>query len=96
MYLLTLYLSQSSSRNTHNLILGVLTDLCENPKTVPHLLAWKGRGERTAASLLVDVWKQEETHMGVRRDLRGVLSGEQGYNFEPHTRRSKRGRGSLW
>ncbi|XP_030849365.1 cilia- and flagella-associated protein 69 [Strongylocentrotus purpuratus] len=66
-------LLESSTRNTHNLSLGCLTDLCENPKTVPHLMAWKGKKERTIASLLVDIWRQEETHMGVKRDENGVL-----------------------
>ena len=59
----------------HNLTLGCLMDLCENSKTIGHLMAWKGRGQRTVASLLVDIWRQEETHMGVRRDQDGVLSG---------------------
>ncbi|XP_072179845.1 cilia- and flagella-associated protein 69-like [Diadema setosum] len=71
---LLLNLLESSHRNTHNLILGCLTDLCENPKTVGHLLAWKGSKERGVASLLVDVWRQEEANIGVRRDENGVLA----------------------
>merc|ERR1712038_508574 len=76
-------------QNMHNLVLGCLLDLCENPKTIGHVSAWRGAGDMSAAHLFCDVWRREEAEMGVERDeatgaiidasrpLMGALQGSQ-------------------
>ena len=59
----------------HNLLLGCLLDMCENPKSVAHMLAWKGTNDRGAANLLVQIWREEETAIGVSRDDNGCIAG---------------------
>ncbi|CAI8001807.1 Cilia- and flagella-associated protein 69 [Geodia barretti] len=62
--------------NNQSLVLGVLVDLCENPKAIPHLAAWRGRERDMCAwSLLASLWRQEETEMGVPRTDTGALAG---------------------
>lgn len=60
-------------KNMHNLILGCLLDLCENPKTINHLLTWRGKAGCTAAHLLCEMWRKEEAEMGVKRDANGGI-----------------------
>ena len=59
----------------HNLVLGCLLDLSENAKTVPHINAWRGNGDISAAHLLCDIWRNEERDMKVNRDNSGAISG---------------------
>ena len=59
----------------HNLILGCLLDLCENPKTTAHVNAWRGKDDISAAHLLCDVWRNEEKEMGVAREQNGAMTG---------------------
>ena len=59
----------------HNLVLGCLLDLSENAKTVPHINAWRGSGDISAAHLLCDIWRNEELDMKVNRDNSGAISG---------------------
>lgn len=59
----------------HNVILGCLLDLCENPKTVNHILAWRGKTGCTAAHLLCQIWRNEENEIGVKRDNQGAIFG---------------------
>ncbi|XP_022085503.1 cilia- and flagella-associated protein 69-like [Acanthaster planci] len=67
-------LLQTCSANMHNLILGCLLDLCENAKTVAHMLAWKSDKNTTVASLLIKIWKQEEQALGVARNENGTIA----------------------
>ena len=59
----------------HNLILGCLLDLCENPKTVAHVNAWRGNDDISAAHLFCNVWRNEEFDMGVAREHNGAMLG---------------------
>ncbi|XP_046371006.1 cilia- and flagella-associated protein 69-like [Haliotis rufescens] len=61
-------------KNMHNLILGCLLDLCENPKTVNHVLTWRGKGNSTVAHLLCEIWRAEEMEIGARRDAHGAIT----------------------
>ncbi|KAK3109030.1 hypothetical protein FSP39_021501 [Pinctada imbricata] len=61
-------------KNTHNLILGCLLDLCENPKTVHHIHTWRGKENVSAAHLFCDIYRKEEKDMGVKRDKEGAIS----------------------
>ncbi|XP_033127845.1 cilia- and flagella-associated protein 69-like [Anneissia japonica] len=58
----------------YNLVLGCLLDLCENPKSVGHMMAWRGQENRTACNLLVDIWRKEEAAIGVKRDANGFIT----------------------
>ncbi|XP_071803414.1 cilia- and flagella-associated protein 69-like [Asterias amurensis] len=71
-YLLDLL--ESCSANMHNLILGCLLDLCENAKTVAHMLAWRSNKDTTVATLLIKIWKQEEQTLGVPREQNGTIA----------------------
>ncbi|NWV14969.1 CFA69 protein, partial [Ptilonorhynchus violaceus] len=56
-----------------NIILGVLVEFCDNPKTVLHISTWRGKKDQTAANLLIQLWRQEELDLGVRRDQYGRI-----------------------
>ncbi|XP_066484602.1 cilia- and flagella-associated protein 69 [Tiliqua scincoides] len=56
-----------------NLILGILVELCDNPKTVSHINTWRGKKDQTAANLLINLWRQEEEEMGVKHDKFGRI-----------------------
>ncbi|XP_071947275.1 cilia- and flagella-associated protein 69-like isoform X2 [Antedon mediterranea] len=71
---LLLNLLQNCPADMYNLILGCLVDLCENPKSVSHMMAWRGIENRTACNLLVDVWRKEEDAIGVKRDANGCIA----------------------
>ena len=66
----------------HNVILGCLLDLCENPKTVNHVLTWRGKDGCTASHLLCQVWRQEESEIGVKRDKEGAIYGKDGLFYD--------------
>jgi len=87
---------QNCPPNMHNLVLGCLLDLCENPKTMAHVHAWRGHGDVSAAHLFCDMWRREEEEMGVPREksgaiadacrpLMGELQGSQGTIILPAT-----------
>ncbi|NXF87402.1 CFA69 protein, partial [Eubucco bourcierii] len=56
-----------------NIILGILVEFCDNPKTTSHISSWRGQKEQTAGSLLLELWRQEELELGVRRDPWGRI-----------------------
>lgn len=56
-----------------NLVLGALLDLTEDSKAVPHVVTWRGKNQRTAVSLLIELWRQEELAMGVKRDTNYIM-----------------------
>ncbi|XP_067855032.1 cilia- and flagella-associated protein 69-like isoform X1 [Heptranchias perlo] len=96
---LLLDLLESSSRSVHNLILGTLLELCDNPKTTYHINVWRGKNDSTAASLLLQLWRQEEKEMRVKRDkhwrildakkpLLGLICDEHGITTLPADRLS--------
>ncbi|XP_044149807.1 cilia- and flagella-associated protein 69 [Bufo gargarizans] len=58
-------------KSMNNLVLGILVEFCDNPKTLPHITTWRGKRNETAPKLLVQLWKQEEEELGVRRDSYG-------------------------
>ncbi|NXG71910.1 CFA69 protein, partial [Baryphthengus martii] len=60
-------------RNLCNIILGILVEFCDNPKTTLHISTWRGQKEQTAAKLLIQLWRQEESELGVERDRWGRL-----------------------
>ena len=60
----------------HNLVLGCLLDLSENAKAIPHINAWRGNGDISAAHLLCDIWRQEEHDMSVNRESNGAIKGK--------------------
>uniref|UniRef100_A0A4W4HI82 Cilia- and flagella-associated protein 69 ARM repeats domain-containing protein n=1 Tax=Electrophorus electricus TaxID=8005 RepID=A0A4W4HI82_ELEEL len=57
----------------HNSFIHLL--LCDNPKTLAHVEAWRGRSDLTAPALLLQLWRKEEAEMGVRRDEHGRIAG---------------------
>ncbi|XP_064410355.1 cilia- and flagella-associated protein 69 [Latimeria chalumnae] len=70
---LLLDLLMTCPKNTHNLILGILLEFCENPKAISHINVWRGKTDQTAASLFIELWRQEEEEMGVQRDEYGRI-----------------------
>uniref|UniRef100_A0A8C5X1A7 Cilia and flagella associated protein 69 n=1 Tax=Malurus cyaneus samueli TaxID=2593467 RepID=A0A8C5X1A7_9PASS len=56
-----------------NIILGILVELCDNPKTNLHFNTWRGKRDQTAANLLIQLWREEEMDLGVRRDQYGRI-----------------------
>ncbi|XP_038171555.1 cilia- and flagella-associated protein 69 isoform X2 [Arvicola amphibius] len=56
-----------------NLILGIMVEFCDNPKTSAHVNAWRGKKDLTAASLLIKLWRKEEKELGVKRDKNGKI-----------------------
>ncbi|KAH0509785.1 Cilia- and flagella-associated protein 69 [Microtus ochrogaster] len=56
-----------------NLILGIMVEFCDNPKTSAHVNAWRGKKDLTAASLLIKLWRKEEKELGVKRDKNGMI-----------------------
>ena len=58
-----------------NLVLGALLDLTEDPRAVPHVVTWRGVGQKTAVSLLIELWRMEEQVMGVKRDKNHIMAG---------------------
>ncbi|XP_008583825.1 PREDICTED: uncharacterized protein C7orf63 homolog isoform X2 [Galeopterus variegatus] len=56
-----------------NLILGIMVEFCDNPKTAAHVNAWRGKKDQTAASLLIKLWRKEERELGVKRDKNGKI-----------------------
>ncbi|XP_075275495.1 cilia- and flagella-associated protein 69 isoform X3 [Opisthocomus hoazin] len=62
-------------KNLHNIILGILVEFCDNPKTTSHISIWRGAKDQTAANLLIQLWRQEELELGVKRDPHGRIVG---------------------
>ncbi|EPQ13894.1 Hypothetical protein D623_10033820 [Myotis brandtii] len=56
-----------------SLILAIMVEFCDNPKTPVHVNAWRGKKDQTAASLLIKLWRKEERELGVLRDKRGMI-----------------------
>ncbi|XP_049840412.1 uncharacterized protein LOC126285135 [Schistocerca gregaria] len=52
------------------IILGALTDLCEEGTCIPHLLTWRGgKGKKMVfQQLLAAIWRTEEDWIGVELD----------------------------
>ena len=67
---------QKCPKNMHNLILGCLLDLAENPKTTPHILAWRGRDDISAGHLFCNMWRDEENDIGTQRENTGAIAGK--------------------
>ncbi|KAG7324496.1 hypothetical protein KOW79_012512 [Hemibagrus wyckioides] len=67
---------QSSPRSMHNVALATLLELCDNPKTLAHVEAWRGDKELTAPALLLQLWRKEEAEIGVKRDQHGRIADE--------------------
>ncbi|XP_068862875.1 cilia- and flagella-associated protein 69 isoform X2 [Aphelocoma coerulescens] len=60
-------------KNLCNIILGILVEFCDNPKTTLHMSIWRGKRDQTAANLLIQLWRQEELDLGVKHDQYGVI-----------------------
>ncbi|NXQ20152.1 CFA69 protein, partial [Peucedramus taeniatus] len=60
-------------KNLCNIILGILVDFSDNPKTALHMSVWRGKKDQTAANLLIQLWRQEELDLGVKRDQYGMI-----------------------
>ncbi|XP_072523947.1 cilia- and flagella-associated protein 69-like isoform X1 [Salminus brasiliensis] len=63
-----------SPRGMKGVLLGTLLELCDNPKTLVHVEAWRGEKELTAPALLLQLWRQEEAELGVKRDQHGRIT----------------------
>lgn len=77
MYTVSQYIGafvQVCPKNMHNLILGCLLDLCENPKTIHHVMTWRGNENASAPHLLCDIFRNEEREMGVKRTKDGAIT----------------------
>ncbi|KAM6958962.1 cilia- and flagella-associated protein 69 [Aplochiton taeniatus] len=64
---------QSSPRSMHSPVLVTLLELCDNPKTMSHILTWRGPAGQTAPGLLLTLWRLEELDLGVSRDQHGRI-----------------------
>ncbi|NXM69462.1 CFA69 protein, partial [Serilophus lunatus] len=60
-------------KNLYNIVLGILVEFCDNPETTLHISTWRGEKDQTAANLLIQLWRQEELELGVRRDQCGRI-----------------------
>ncbi|XP_014377714.2 LOW QUALITY PROTEIN: cilia- and flagella-associated protein 69 [Alligator sinensis] len=60
-------------KNMCNLILGILVEFCDNHKTASHINTWRGHKDQTAASLLIQLWRQEEKELGVKQEAKGKI-----------------------
>ncbi|NXM37988.1 CFA69 protein, partial [Gymnorhina tibicen] len=60
-------------KNLCNIILGILVEFCDHPKTTLHMSIWRGKRDQTAANLLIQLWRQEELDLGVKRDQYGMI-----------------------
>ena len=65
-----------SAKSMQNLILGCLLDLCENSKTLTHLMQWESRKNQKIANFLCSLWREEERDIGAERDEHGIIAGE--------------------
>ncbi|NXL93444.1 CFA69 protein, partial [Alectura lathami] len=61
-------------KNLCNTILGILVEICDNPKSTFHISTWRGEKDQTAAKLLIQLWRQEESDLGVKRDQHGRIA----------------------
>ncbi|KAI1242699.1 Cilia- and flagella-associated protein 69, partial [Lamprotornis superbus] len=66
-------LRKLKEKNLCNIILGILVEFSDNPKTILHMSIWRGKRDQTAANLLIQLWRQEELDLGVRRDQYGRI-----------------------
>lgn len=69
-------LTKLKEKNLCNIILRILVEFSGNPKTILHMSMWRGKREQTAANLLIELWRQEELDLGVRRDEDGRIVGK--------------------
>ncbi|KAG8443208.1 hypothetical protein GDO86_011856 [Hymenochirus boettgeri] len=60
-------------KTMNNLLLGILVEFCDNPKSLSHITTWRGNKNETSAKLLIEMWKQEELELGVQRDQYGRI-----------------------
>ncbi|XP_027021008.2 cilia- and flagella-associated protein 69 [Tachysurus fulvidraco] len=67
---------QSSPKSMNSVWLATLLELCDNPKTLPHIEAWKGKKGLTAQAMLLQLWRKEEAEIGVKRDQHGRIADE--------------------
>lgn len=58
----------------HNLLLGCLLELCENPKTIPHIHTWRGKEDSSAPHLFIQMWRYEEQRIKVKRNPEGCIA----------------------
>ncbi|NWW47815.1 CFA69 protein, partial [Pedionomus torquatus] len=71
--LLLLDLLALKQKNLCNIILGILVEFCDNPKTTLCINTWRGAKDQTAANLLIQLWREEECELGVKRDHYGRI-----------------------
>ncbi|KFP71279.1 Uncharacterized protein C7orf63, partial [Acanthisitta chloris] len=71
---LLLDLLASKEKSLCNIILGILVEFCDNPNAALHISTWQGEKGQTAANLLIQLWRQEELELGVRRDQHGRIA----------------------
>nr|XP_033787139.1 cilia- and flagella-associated protein 69-like isoform X1 [Geotrypetes seraphini] len=57
-----------NQKNMNSLILGIVVEFSENPKSIAHLMTWRGQKEQSIGNLLIQLWRQEEQALNVRRD----------------------------
>ncbi|XP_063040762.1 cilia- and flagella-associated protein 69-like [Engraulis encrasicolus] len=77
-------LIHSSPLTMHGVFLGVLLELCDNPKALPHVRAWRGPGGLSSPRLLLQLWRQEEEELGVQRDQHGRITDPLRPLVHPH------------
>ncbi|KAJ8334850.1 hypothetical protein SKAU_G00404890 [Synaphobranchus kaupii] len=65
---LLLDLLHSGPGNMHGVVLATLLELCDNPKTPPHIHTWRGQKGVTTAALLLLLWRQEERELWAEHD----------------------------
>ncbi|XP_059698880.1 cilia- and flagella-associated protein 69 isoform X2 [Haemorhous mexicanus] len=72
---LLLDLLSLQEKNLGNIILGILVEFSDNAKTILHMNIWQGKRGQTAANVLIQLWRQEEMDLGVKRDQYGKIVG---------------------
>ena len=56
--------------------LAALVDLIDQEDCLPHLLTWRGKKQQSYSNMLLDIWRNEEICLGVKRSQKGCVAGQ--------------------
>jgi hypothetical protein len=70
---LLLDLLEACPSNMQSPVLGVIVDLCENVKAVPHVTSWRGKEKSSTWALMAHLWRAEEEDIMVTRGYMGTI-----------------------
>lgn len=78
-YLVLDLLESSQDKHMKRHVLGVMLDILENPRARSHVLEWRMKAdiEKGFGNLLIQLWNQEETELGVEYCEKGFIKNLQ-------------------